>query len=258
MARKRVLLTGAFGEMGSILREDLSEQYDFALVSRRERSAPNALKLDVAADYEGLRRAMAGQDAVLHLAFVPPEGERSCTNEMMAKNIYQAALETEPRPRVIVASSIHAVGGYLNWQAEPYALIARKEHGKLDKMPAPITVEQPLLPNGVYGAIKGYVELLGRYYATQGLHVLAIRFGGVRGDDRFVDEVGYHAFWLSRRDCMQLLRRALDAQIPPGFSVVFGVSNNTCRVHDLSSAKRVLGFEPEDDSDELLGEHGDL
>lgn len=258
MAKKRVLLTGAFGEIGAIIREALSARYDFALVSRRQRSTPNAHKLDVAADYDGLRRLMAGRDAVVHLAFVPPEGERSCTNEMMARNIYQAALETEPRPRVIVASSIHAVGGYLDWQAEPYASIASRDYDKLGKMPDPITVEHPLQPNGVYGAIKGYIELLGRFYGTQGLQVLAIRFGGVRGDDRVVDEVGYHALWLSRRDCVQVIRRALDAEIPQGFSVVFAVSGNKSRVHDLSCARRILGFEPQDDSDDFLKRYGQV
>ena len=62
------------------------------------------------------------------------------------------------------------------------------------------------------------------------------------------EEIGYHTLWLSRRDCALLITRAIKADLSENFTVVFAVSNNKYRIHDLSSAKRILGFEPQDDS----------
>jgi uronate dehydrogenase len=116
-------------------------------------------------------------------------------------------------------------------------------------MPGIITIEHPLRPNGLYGAMKGYLELMGTYYASRGLEVVTIRFGGVRLDDRMVDEPGYHSIWLSRRDCGRIIFMALDAKLAEPYVAVFAVSNNRHRVHDLTSSRRSLGFEPVDSAE---------
>ena len=72
-----------------------------------------------------------------------------------------------------------------------------------------------------------------------------IRFGGVRADDRMVDEPGYRSFWLSRRDCAHIVKRAIEADIPQNFVRVFGISENPGRIHDISSAKELLGYDPQ-------------
>ncbi len=277
--RKRVLVLGAGGIIGRIVAEDLAGHYDLTLVDLHEATELSRITLDISRDYDSLRRVTSGCDAVLHLACVE-ETETTHANLQMAKNIYRAALETKPRPRVIVASSIHAVGGYLDWDREPYASIARGEATETMMATARITTAHPPYPNGLYGAMKVYLESLGAFYALQGLEVVAIRFGGVREDDRLVDETGYHAFWLSRRDCVQMIGRAIEARLsnrqpsqapthqcresqsgndslssvlmPPlaggRFVLVFAVSDNRYRVHDLTAARDVLGFSPKDDS----------
>jgi hypothetical protein len=53
------------------------------------------------------------------------------------------------------------------------------------------------------------------------------------------------ATWLSRRDCAQLIARALDAT-HLRWAVVYGVSNNPRRFWDISHARQVLGYEPQD------------
>jgi len=245
---KKVLMTGAAGTVGRALRERLKERFDLTLVDVEDLGLPNSRRIDVARDYEALREAMGGHDAVVHLA-LDVDYENSCVNEMMAKNVYRAALATKPHPRVVVTSSIHAVGGYLDWEKEPYSLIARRQFDRLAEMPEPITTDMPLRPNGLYGAAKGYIELLGRYYAAMGIEVLALRLGGIREDDGLRDEPGYASFWLSCRDCAQLTTKAIEADCVPPFSVFFGISNNKYRVHDLADAARALGYEPEDDAE---------
>ena len=247
MARK-VLVTGATGTIGTIVAEDLAGRYDFTFLSRRRIPRPGFRRLDVARDYAALEELVAEQDAVLHLAYVE-ENETSVENVMMAKNVCRAALAAEEPPRVILASSIHAVGGHVDWGAEPYASVARREYDGIESMPEMITPAHRLRPNGLYGALKGYIELLGEYYASEGLEVVVIRFGGVRADDSQPDEPGYHAFWLSRRDCAHIIERAIEAELPRNFCVVFGVSKNKYRVHDISTAREMLGYEPRDDAE---------
>jgi len=243
-----VLVTGATGTIGTIVAEDLAGRYDFTFLSRREIPRPGFCRLDVAREYDALEKLVAKQDVVIHLAYVE-EDEATVENLMMAKNVYRAALAAETRPRLVMASSIHAVDGHNDWSAEPYASKARREYGRMEAMPEPITTAHRLLPNGLYGALKCYIEILGEPYASRGLEVVVIRFGGVRADDARPDEPGYHAFWLSRRDCAHVIERAIEAELPTGFCVVFAVSNNEHRVHDISGAKEILGYEPRDDAE---------
>ena len=245
---KKVLVTGATGAIGTIVAEDLAGEYDFTFLSRREIPRPGFRRLDVAEDYAALEELVREQEAVLHLAYVE-EDETTCTNVKMAKNIYRAALAAEPHPRVIMASSIHAVGGHIDWDAEPYVFIARREYDRIVAMPEMITAAHRPHPNGLYGALKCYVELLGEHYSSLGLEVIAIRFGGVRADDSLPDEPGCRAFWLSRRDCVQIIEKAINAELEDRFCLVFAVSNNKYRVHDISTARKTLGYEPQDDAE---------
>ena len=249
--KKKVLVTGATGTIGTIVTEDLAERYEFTLTSRREMAGPGWRKVDVAREYDALRDLVSGQDVVVHLAYVE-EDEATFDNLMMAKNVYRAALEAEPTPRLVVASSIHAVGGHLDWSVEPYASIARKDYGKVTARPEPITTSHRLWPNGVYAAFKGYTELLGMHHAARGLEVVIIRFGGVRTDDTFPPEAGYHTFFLSRRDCAHVVERAVEAELAERYNVVFAVSANEWRVHDIEGARRILGYEPDDSAEGVL------
>jgi nucleoside-diphosphate-sugar epimerase len=233
---KKVLVTGASGEIGTIVREDLAGRYALIPVARRKLPESRSQRIDISSDYDGLKQAMAGIEAVVHLAYVEEDPE-TVTNVAITKNIYRAALETAPRPRLVVASSIHAVGGHLDWTKEPPAADM-------------LASDCRLLPNGIYGALKCYIEILGEYYASQGLEVVVIRFGGVRRDDRMEQEPGYRSFWLSRRDCAHMITRAIEAELPGRFVRVFAVSDNTHRVHDISDAKRLLGYEPRDNAEQ--------
>jgi NAD+ dependent glucose-6-phosphate dehydrogenase len=226
---KKVLVTGASGEIGTIVREDLAEKYELIPVARRELPEPASRRIDISSDYYGLRDAAEGCDAILHLAYVE-EDLATVTNLAMVKNVCRVALEINPHPRLVMASSIHAVGGHLDWS---------KGHPGIK-----LSDDCRLLPNGVYGAFKCYMEVMGEFHASRGLEVVVLRFGGVRRDDRIVDEPGYSAFWLSRRDCAHIIERAIDAELPRRFVRVFAISDNADAVHDITGARELLGYEP--------------
>lgn len=246
--KKKVIVTGGTGIIGTIVREDLGDRYDFTFLSRRRIEEPGFVQLDVANDYESLKDLMGGADAVVHLAYVE-EDEVVTDNVRMAKNIYHAASSVTTPPRLVMASSIHAVAGHIDWSKPPFLHVANRDYDRLDKPPEKITTGYRFMPNGIYGALKSYIEVLGEFYAGKGLEVVCIRFGGVRTDDSFPVEPGYHAFWLSRRDCAQIVQKAVDAELESNFNVVFGVSGNTWNVYRLEEARNILGYDPLDNSE---------
>jgi len=245
---KKVLVTGAAGTIGTIVAQDLSAHYTLTQLDVRPIRGPRTHRIDIASEYESLRSLMAGHDAVLHLAYVE-ETETTWTNVLMAKAVFRAAMATTPHPRVILASSVHAVGGLA--EEEPRADRRAPTPRRLGSAQEPhwITTTQPARPTSLYGALKVYLEAMGAAYASRGLEVVVLRFGGVRCDDRMVDEPGYHRIWLSRLDCGEAIRRAIEARLAVPYSLMFCVSDNRYRVHDMTAAKRILGFEPRDGVD---------
>lgn len=92
---KRVVITGANGRIGSILKEGLIS-YELTCLDFPD--------VDVR-DYEKLLKIFPGHDAVVHLAW--NQDKTSLDNRIMILNVYKAAMESKV-PRVVMASSVHA------------------------------------------------------------------------------------------------------------------------------------------------------
>lgn len=219
---KRVTVTGANGVIGAVLRKGLSGF---------EVTPIDLPGVDVR-DYGKLLGIFKGHSAVVHLAWNWKEnfqsGSVSSDNNVMTCNVYRAAMEAKV-PRVIMASSVHADSFY-DW----------KGSGLLSPERVPV-------PDSPYGASKVFMEALGRYYASKGLEVVCIRFGGVNpSDSQKTGERDYKKVWLSHRDCAGLVSACLDTpKIPNNFLIVYGISDNKGRVHDYSNP---LGWKPLDGS----------
>src|SRR3990167_454559 len=231
--KKRGLVTGGKGRIGTIISQDLREEFVFKLVDWQSRNEEaDALQIHVANDYTELEQACRGMDAIIHLAWNSGENWKSnivvSENKKMAENVYSAAVKAGV-PRVIMASSIHA-DNFQECLDSTFKLTC-------DMEPDPLSF---------YGCTKVYIETLGKMYASRGLEVICVRFGGVSPDDQFRKEDGFEKIWLSRRDCANLIRCCLEApRVPWNFSLFYGVSNNTARIHDWSNP---LGWVPQDDS----------
>jgi hypothetical protein len=52
--------------------------------------------------------------------------------------------------------------------------------------------------------------------------------------------------WLSQRDCVQIIERAIDAPADLHFGVFFATSDNRWSYRDLGQARSALGFQPQD------------
>ena len=135
--------------------------------------------------------------------------------------------------RVIYASSIHAVSGY----------------------PPDVQVKtsEPVNPGDLYGVSKCFGEALGRYMAEQeGLSAIALRIGAFQPDASAKKEAGINMLdaWVSQRDLNQLIERCIDDE-KLKFAVFNGLSNNRFKRLDISDARELLGYAPQDDQTEV-------
>lgn len=241
MTKKRVLITGAAGTIGTILRKGLGEFYLLTLLDLIAVENENSIALDVANEFSRLKEIFSGHDVIIHLARDNRGGFKSGDNwvpenDVMIWNVYKAAVESGVK-RVIMASSIHAVD-FSNW--EKPGLIPPDEYPN---------------PDTPYGAMKIFMETMGKYFsAKRGLEVICLRFGGVNPEDvpEMSDEPDYQRIWLSHGDLVNLVKQSIEMkEIPGNFQIVFGVSNNTGRVHDF---KNSVGWLPKDNAELKLKE----
>jgi len=235
---KRVLMTGAGGNIGRVLRRHLQGAYEhLRLGDICAQSAAGAgeqvIDLDVR-DPDALDEAMTGIDCVVHLAGLPGQAAWPAilaANIEGTHNVFESARRQGVR-RIVYASSNHAVGFH------------RREK-PLDSGVAP-------RPDSLYGASKVFGEALGRLYADKyGLSVACLRIGTFRTPDR-PSEARQLSSWISHRDMAQLVRRCIDHP-EFHFLVAYGVSANT-RSRWTNAGVAFLGYVPEDDSERFAAE----
>ena len=233
-ARKKLLITGAAGEIGCVLRVGLYDVYTLRLLDKRAQAARAGEECVVAdlADTAALRQAMSGIDCVVHLAGVPREGawEAILPNNIIGTyNLFEAAREAGVK-RVIFASSNHVVGYYR----------AAQEVG----------ISEPERPDSRYGVSKAYGEALGRMYADKyGLEVACLRIGSFRG---LPEDARQLATWISHRDMVELTRCCIEAA-KFHFVVLYGVSNNTRNRWQNPHAAEI-GYRPQDNAEQYAAE----
>jgi nucleoside-diphosphate-sugar epimerase len=243
--KKKVLLLGASGNVGSGFVEEYLENYigSYNLVlgvHRKKGKSPGGLetrKVNLS-NIGSLKKAMRGVSCVINLAANPePLAEFDDLvepNLIGAYNVFEAARLSKVG-RVIFASSVHAVRGY----AEGY---------KVKEGDAP-------RPLNFYGATKVFAEALCHvFYKKYGLSCLAIRIGAYISNDQ-KDIVcpmrERYDYVISQRDMGQLLHRSVLAPRRVKYGILAGVSNNKEQYLDLKSTKKLVGYKPEDDAFKL-------
>ena len=250
---KRVLITGAAGNLGRKLTNYLQGRYDLRLLDRKSGDYADIHQADLAHWDPTWVEQFSDIDTVVHLAAnpnpMPPWAELLESNMDTVVNVFNAAAQKGVK-RVIYASSNHAMGQYKDIP-EPAKLTTTTP-------PRPGT---PLIRNGEpittlpYGAMKLIGERIGKGFAdAYGMEVIAVRIGWVQfGANRSSDipadrEEWYRLMWLSDRDFCNLMERGIEADLGnTRFAVVNGMSNNTGMRWDIEYTKTLLGYAPQDD-----------
>jgi NAD+ dependent glucose-6-phosphate dehydrogenase len=245
---KAILITGAAGVMGRKLTAHLTGRYDLRLLDRT--AAEGVERADLSTPGEWVSR-FGGVDTVVHFAADPDAykswDELTPPNVDALIHVYLAAITHGVR-RVIFASSNHVMGGYQDDTAATLSDTTPPRPGlryRVNGVPR---------NSSAYAAAKLFGERLGACYAaSHGLESLAIRFGwiwraGPNVPQNLPAERGewFRLMWLSDRDYLHLMDRAVEAELPAKFAVMNGVSNNTGMMWDLEPGRR-LGYEPQDD-----------
>jgi uronate dehydrogenase len=233
---KKLVLTGAAGQLGSRLREPLSKMCD-TLVS-------TDLADDVGTLYEGETYVQAdlssldamvdllkGADMVVHFGAIGDEApwdDILQSNIIGAYNVWEAAYRNGVK-RVVYASSVHAVG----------------MHKKTDT----IGLDAPHRPDTYYGLAKCFSEdLASLYWDKRGIESVCMRIFSCAPATN-ARSIGT---WLSYDDLIHLVERSVDSPVV-GFSIVYGISNNDRAVVDNTKAGH-LGYRPKDNAEQFAKE----
>lgn len=241
--KRHVLVTGAAGRIGSYFAEHAGEKYALRLMVRgNEEGIENILpygevvKADLG-DLNRLKEVCGGMDTIVHMAGDP--GPSSLWKNLLDTNIIGtynifAAAKTAGVRRVIYASSIHAVSGY----------------------PADVQVKtsEPVNPGDIYGVSKCFGEALCRYMAEkEGVSAIALRIGAFQPLESVRDEKGLSMLdaFVSHRDLDQLINRCIDVENVQ-FAILHGLSDNRFKRLDISDARELVGYAPQDDATEEL------
>jgi nucleoside-diphosphate-sugar epimerase len=249
-----VLITGAGGLIGSLLRKHLDEEFDIRAIDVRRSRGIRVVDIT---QLDAVSRAIEGVEIVIHLAGIADAG--ASWDAVIANNLRGTATVIEAARlhgvrRVIFASSNRVTGGYEH--DEPYASIVRGDYGALDPAGIPlIGPDWPLRPDSPYGMSKALGEAACRTYtACYGTSTICLRIGTVNHVDRPTQPREF-ATLLSHADLVRLFSAALRADDAVLHGTYYGVSSNAWRIWDIAAATAELGFVPADDA-ERFRNHG--
>ena len=235
MSIERLLITGAAGNLGRVLRQRFRGAFPAIRLSDRdamEQAEPGeeVVRCDLS-DAEATKRLCEGVDAILHFGGRSLEGswpEITSANITGAINLWEGA-RLAGVERVVFASSNHVIGLYRR--------SARFDHTVMPR------------PDGRYGLSKAFGEDLASLYAMKhGIKGFCIRIGSCFEKP---SNARMLSTWLSFGDFERLIQVGLSADYL--FEIVYGQSRNTRAWWDNGNAYR-LGYDPRDDAEVFAAE----
>jgi nucleoside-diphosphate-sugar epimerase len=233
-----VLVTGATGNIGSHFAANAKEDLQLRLMVTQVDDRSHALEqfgevvIGDITNPDSLKSACAGIDTVIHLAGeAGPEAPWSKLLPLNIEGTYNmmVAARSARCRRVVYSSSIHAISGY----------------------PPDVQVKStdPVNPGDLYGVTKCFAEAMGRYMAEQeGLSVICLRIGAFQPEDwaETSDSAAAMDAWVSQRDMAHMLDLCVrDAHLR--FAIFNALSDNRFKRMDISDAREMLGYRPQDD-----------
>jgi uronate dehydrogenase len=242
LPKGRLLVTGAAGALGRVLREalvqDVGPNREWAQLRVSDRAPLSDARpheevvICDLADREAMERLLVGVDAVVHLGgqSVETPFEGICeANIKGVFNLYEAARLAGCK-RVVMASSNHVTGCY--------------DQGEF------VSPEMPARPDGYYGVSKLFAEgMASMYFDRYGIETVSLRLGSVipKAEDR-----RGLSTWLSYPDFFRLTHASLRAK-NVGNTTVYGVSANPHKWWSESGWDKI-GYVPQDSAEPLRAE----
>ncbi len=265
MPKRKVLVTGASGTIAGVLLPALSDRYELTLLDARAIDK-NGAEIDGIhlvdlrdKNRDRYRHHFRGIDAVVHCAYyrIHDQGDdvyfaSELENLQLTYNVYQAAWEAGVR-RLVAASTNHAADFYENYALDGAVPMVSPAQNASDNW---------------YGWAKIAFEQIGQVFASglshggRALENVQVRIGGPRETDVAAAPLGdlrrmrrALAVYISQRDMAQLFIKSIecadirdDLGVP--FQIFYGISNNAHAIWSSANARRVIGYAPQDNSEE--------
>ncbi len=242
---KKILITGATGDVGRPLCHSLSEcGYELMTCARnRPEDWPFPFaSLDIT-DVDAFTDLLKGVSVLVHLAGQrePDAGFEDLVGPNIhgSYNAFEAAFRSGVQ-RVVFASSVNVSNGSIREQPIP---------------------DEVVCPSSLYGASKAFGEALGRYYSERhGLSCICFRMGWTlplkdskkQLSDPPMDSLFARKVFLSAEDFAQLAKLAIEAPEDLKFGIFNALSDNREKLLDIGHAQSVLGYEPMHDAFAIL------
>ncbi len=222
----KILITGAAGAIGTVLAEGLRDRHELRGFDCQKMPAITDAIVGDIGDFDQVKAAAEGMDAVIHLVNVPGgQWEHSLQSMIGTYNVFDAAHQCSVR-RIAYASR----GGIL-----PQSFYPRTLQRTVDMLPK---------PDSYYTISKVFGESIAYMYSARfDMEAVSIRIGNFK-IDRDQPEHPHH---LSHGDCVRVFEQAITH---PGveFEVVFGVSDSDWPLYDLDHGREAIGYYPLDRS----------
>jgi nucleoside-diphosphate-sugar epimerase len=196
--------------------------------------------------------ALAGAEAVIHLAAVPRPGQTPDdvtfrTNVMGTYNVHEAAYRLGIK-RVVSAGSQAILG----W-----------DYRERDFVPEylPLDEDHPVKPQDAYGLSKEVMEAIARSYARKGLETVVLRPNRIMTPDEIAamaaaggrDATRFLMYsYVDVRDCAAAFRLAIERPVAGG-TVLFIVADDHCAPRPLAELLPALMPAIDDTARELTG-----
>ncbi len=242
----KVLLAGGSGNVGTFITPYLRERHELRVLDLH---APQHEGIEYiegsVTDPEAVRRALDGCDSFISLVMKSPQGG-SRTDQTLQQiadnyrvNTYGLHLLLYTAQSLGIKRGIYTSTMSVHYRERPW-----------------YTAEEaiPLDTPSVYGLTKGFGELICQYFARWfDMNLLALRITGPRNRERYlkeraiVPEDGRRGLYVTdEEDLANAYLSALDViQIGHGrFEAIFLAGDECEETHNLSKAKRVLGWQP--------------
>lgn len=243
----KVLLLGGAGHVGSFITPYLQKRHQLRVLDLRPpRHADVEYVEGSVSDPDALRTALTGVDAFIWVVMRKPQGgtvrDQDIPTIIENYDVNTKALHLT----LFIAQELGVTRGiYTSSMSVHYRL--REYFGQEEQTP----YDTPT----VYGLSKGFGEQICQYFAQWwDMNLIALRITGPRTREQFLDErrnpripaVGKPIFPTDEEDLANAYLAALDA-IQTGhsrFDAFFIAGDEVEQEHNLSKAKRVLGWEP--------------